>query len=304
MQANTLAQEHRKGILFAVAATLLWSGNFIVARGIIHQVPPVTVAFFRWLTATLILLPVAWPRVKEDWSQVKTKGPYLFWTALTGVAVFNTFVYVAGHYSPAINLALIGTTSSPVFAMLLAALFLKERIAPLRLGGMLVCFAGIILLLSQGSWAVLRRFHFAAGDVWMLAGAFSFAVYTILVRRKPKSLQSISFLWIIFALGTLMLLPVYCWERQQYPPISWTPGLVAVILYLGLGASVIAFLIWNLAIGRLGAGPTAIFGNLIPLFSTLEAVLILGEPVKTIHLWSGLLILAGLIIANSKRATG
>lgn len=100
-----------------------------------------------------------------------------------------------------------------------------------------------------------------------------------------------------------MLLPVYLWERSTNPAITWTPALAGIILYLGLGASVIAFLIWNLAVGLLGAGRTAVFGNLIPMFSTLEAVIILGEPVKTIHLWSGLLILAGLVLANSKRAT-
>ncbi|WP_132054982.1 DMT family transporter [Pseudocnuella soli] len=302
MQASALAQEQRKGILFAVAAALLWSGNFIVARGIINQVPPVTLSFFRWLTAMVLLLPIAWPKVRQDWPQLKSRLPYLFWTALTGIAVFNTLVYVAGHYSPAINLALIGTTSSPFFALLLAAIFLKERIAPLRLAGMALSFAGVVLLLSKGSWEVLRHFRFAAGDVWVMAAAFSFAVYTILVRRKPKELQSISFLWTIFAMGTLMLLPVYIWEKGTQPAVQWTPGLAAVILYLGLGASVIAFLIWNLAIGRLGAGRTAVFGNLIPLFSTLEAVAILGEPVQTIHLWSGLLIMAGLILANSKKA--
>jgi drug/metabolite transporter (DMT)-like permease len=303
MQAILNAQDQRKGILFAVAATLLWSGNFIVARGIINQVPPVTLSFFRWLTAAALLLPIALPKVKEDWFHIKGQVKYLFWTSLTGIAIFNTLVYVAGHYSPAINLALIGTTSSPVFALLLAAIFLKERIAPLRLVGMILCFAGIIVLLSKGSWSVLRHFHFAAGDLWVLAAAFSFAVYTILVRRKPKNLQSISFLWVIFAMGTLMLLPVYLWESTTHTNVNWTPGLAAIVLYLGLGASVIAFLIWNLAIGRLGAGRTAIFGNLIPLFSTLEAVVILGEPVRTIHLWSGLLILAGLLLANTKRAT-
>ena len=295
--------EYKKGIFFAVAATLLWSGNFIVARGIIHQVPPVSLAFFRWSAASLLLLPLALPKVREDWPAVKANLRYLSWTALSGIAIFNTLVYVAGHHSPAINLALIGTTSAPVFSLILAALFLKEKVSPTRLAGMAICFAGIMLLLSKGSWQVLQNFHFAEGDIWVLLGAFTFAVYTIQIRRKPKNLQNVSLLWILFFLGALMLFPFFLWESARHPPIQWTPGLAGVILYLGLGTSVIAFLIWNLAIARLGAGRTALFGNLIPLFSTIEAVFILGEPVRSIHLWSGLLIVAGLLVANSKRAT-
>ncbi len=292
------AQSIRTGIFFAIAATLLWSGNFIVARGVIHQVQPVALAFFRWATATVLLFPFAFKTLKADVPLLRAKVAYLLLTALSGIAVFNTLVYVAGHYAPAINLALIGTTSAPVFSTVLAAIFLKEKISTARLGGMIICFAGILLLLSKGSWETVRSFRFGKGEAWVLAGAFSFAVYTIQVRRKPKQLASLSFLWIIFALGTTMLAPVYLWEKSHSEPVAWTPGLFAIILYLGAGTSVAAFLIWNLAIGHLGAARTAVFGNLIPLFSTIEAVLILGEPVHRIHWWSGLLILAGLIIAN------
>lgn len=301
----TLMLEHReikKGIFFALLATLLWSGNFIVARGVIHQVPPITLAFCRWAAATILLCPIAWKKIKADWILLRRHFSYLLGTALSGIAIFNTLVYVAGHHTPAINLALIGTSSAPVFSLLLAAIFLKEKISGARLIGMLVCFIGILLLISKGSWLTLRNFRFAPGDIWALCGAFSFAVYTIQVRRKPSALQSLSFLWAIFALGTLMLLPPFIWERVHMKPIQWTPALSAVILYLGLGASVTAFLIWNLAIARLGAGRTALFGNLIPLFSTIEAVLILDEPVRGIHLLSGTVILTGLVIANKKAA--
>ena len=167
-----------------------------------------------------------------------------------------------------------------------------------RLAGMATCFAGILLLLSKGSWQTLRMFRFSAGDAWVLGGAFSFAIYTIQVRRKPKELSNLAFLLTIFALGTLMLLPLFLWEQKSALAVAWSPGLYAVILYLGAGASVVSYLIWNLAIGKLGAARTAIFGNLIPLFSTIEAVLILREPVLQIHWWSGLLILIGLVIAN------
>lgn len=289
------------GIGLAVLATIVWSGNFIVARGVIKQIPPVGLAFYRWVTATLIMLPLTWNRLREEKAVILQHKNYFFWTALTGVALFNTFVYIAGHHSPAINLALIGTTSSPVFAIILAAIFLKEPIRPLRVVGLLLCLGGIVWLLSQGSWERLKAFRFSAGDGWVLLGALSFAIYNILVRRKPAGIHPLNFLFTVFTIGTLILLPFYLIELTHAIPVLWSTHLVLIILYLGAGASVLAFLCWNMAIARLGAARTALFGNLIPVFSILEAVLILDEAFTMVHLLSGALVIAGVVIANLKR---
>jgi drug/metabolite transporter (DMT)-like permease len=292
------------GIGLAILATLIWSGNFVVARGVFRQIPPISLAFFRWLTAVLFLAPFALQRFAKDWKIFKKNFPYLFWTALTGIALFNTFVYIAGHYSTAINMAIIGTTSSPIMAIVLAAIFLKERITFLRLLGVLVCISGILLLISKGSWQVLTGFQFSAGDAWVLAGAFMFAIYNTLARKKPVELSPVNFLFCTFALGTLLLLPFFIAENAQAltitstSAINWDLSLIGSILYLGLGASIISFLCWNVAIARLGAARTALFGNLIPIFSSLEAVLFLGEKITTIHYISGLLVLTGLLLAN------
>ena len=286
------------GISLAVLATIVWSGNFIVARGIHKSIPPVSLAFFRWSTATLFMLPVAFTSIKKYWHFVVQHRWYFFWTALSGITLFNTFVYVAGHYTDAVNLALIGTTSSPVMALILAAIFLNERIGWLRVAGMLTCLVGICYLLSRGSWERLINFHFTAGDWWILVAALCFAVYNTFAKKKPKTIPPVFFLFVIFLLGTILLVPFYFWEATHSQPVIWDFDLMWIILYLGLGTSVIAFLCWNEAISRLGASRTALFGNLIPIFSTLEAVLILHEEVSSIHLVSGLLVVTGLVLAN------
>lgn len=289
------------GIGLAVLATIIWSGNFIVARGVIKQIPPVGLAFYRWVTASLIMLPLAWNRFREEKAILLQHKGYIFWTALTGISLFNTLVYVAGHHSPAINLALIGTTSSPVFAIILAAIFLKERVPLMRVLGLLLCLSGIVWLLSQGSWERLKAFHFSAGDGWILLGALSFAIYNIMVRRKPAGIHPLNFLFTVFATGTLIIFPFYLIELTHTNPVDWSINLVLIILYLGAGASVLAFLCWNMAIARLGAARTALFGNLIPVFSILEAVLILDEKITMVHVLSGALVIAGVVIANLKR---
>ena len=290
------------GVGLAVLATLVWSGNFIVARGVHRAIPPVSLAFFRWATATAFIFPMAWSAFRKHWPLVGRHRWYFFWTALSGITLFNTFVYVAGHYTEAVNLALIGTTSSPVMALILAAIFLKERIGWLRVFGLLTCIAGICYLLSQGSWTRLVNFRFTEGDWWILVAALCFAVYNTFAKKKPIAVPPVFFLFVIFALGTILLFPFYAWEATHSKPVAWNINLVLIIVYLGLGTSVIAFLCWNAAIARLGAARTALFGNLIPVFSTLEAVWILNEEVTIIHLISGLLVIGGLVLANIQSA--
>jgi len=153
----------------------------------------------------------------------------------------------------------------------------------------------------KGSWQRFTTFHFTTGDLWVLGAAIFFAGYNILVRKKPQGISPIGFLFTTFLIGSIILLPFYLWEQQHSAPVAFTTNLLLVIVYLGLGTSVVAFLLWNVSISRLGAARTALFGNLIPLFSSLEAVWLLNEEVTGFHLVSGVVIIIGLIIANLKR---
>ena len=286
------------GIGLAVLTTFIWSGNFIVARSVIKDIPPISLAFFRWSLATIIIFPFAINKFRKEWTIIRQSWHYLFWVALTGIALFNTFVYVGGHYTSAINLALIGTTSSPIMANILARIFLKEKIGWFKILGIALCVTGVLFLLAKGDFNNLLTFQFSEGDLWVLLGAFCFAVYNVLIRKKPVAISPPSFLLSIFFLGMLMLLPFFIWESVHSSPITWSWNLAGVILYLGLGASVICYLLWNSAIQKLGAGRTALFGNLIPIFSTSEAVLWLHEKFTTNHVISMVIVLTGLLVAN------
>ena len=286
------------GIGLAVLAVIIWSGNFIVARGVIKQIPPISLAFYRWLTAALIISPFAVRSFRAEWKIVKRSLGHLFWVSLTGVTLFNTFVYIGAHYTTAINLALIGTTSSPIIAIILARIFLKEKIGRLKMMGMILCIIGVIFLLSRGNIQNLVSLRFTAGDGWVLLAAFCFAVYTTLVRKKPAGISSVNYLAIVFSFGALLLLPFYSWEVYHSQPVKWNVNLVLIILYLGLGASVICFLCWNIAIGKLGSGRTALFGNLIPVFSSIEAAFILNEQFTWVHIVSMILVFTGIMVAN------
>ncbi len=289
------------GIGLATLATFIWSGNFIVARAVHQSFPPVSLNFFRWLLASIIIFPFAFRAFKKEWPVIRRSWHYLFWVSLSGISLFNTFVYIGAHYTSAINLALIGTTSSPVMSVLFARIFLKERVGWLRVAGMLLCLAGVLFLLARGDWNNLFSLQFGTGDLWVLLAAFCFAVYNTLVKKKPAAISPVSFLFTVFLAGSLMVLPFCIVELQHSAGISWNNQVIFSVIYLGLGASVICFLIWNTAIGHLGAGRTALFGNLIPVFSSIGAVILLDEKITVIHVISFILVVAGLLLANLKK---
>ena len=290
------------GISLAVLATLIWSGNFIIARGVIKTIQPVTLAFYRWLTATIIIAPFAWKYFFAEIKVLKQRFLFFLLAAVTGISMFNTFVYVAGHYSTAINMAILGTCSSPIMSVILARIFLKEKIPALRIAGMLVCICGILLLLSKGDIHNLLSLKFTKGDWWILAAALSFAIYNTTVKKKPRGTHPVNFLFIVFFLGTIILLPFYLYELNKYGGIEINAVNLSTILYLGLGTSVICFYIWNKAIVALGSGRTALFGNLIPIFSSIEAVIILNEQFTWLYVVSMILVFSGIVLANLRSA--
>jgi len=290
-------------MLLALIAVLIWGGNFVIARGVSKQITPISLAFYRWSLATILLLPIAYRSFRAERKIIAKHLPNLLFAALFGITLFNTLVYVAGHYTTAINLALIGTTSSPIMSTVLAFIFLKEKPGKLRIVGMILCFIGILWLLSRGNWHNLAQFHFSRGDLWVLGGAFCFAVYNILFRKKSPEISPYAYLFTVFGAGSLFLLPAWLLELQQGITVQFTPSLLATILYLGAGTSVISFLCWNEAMEKIGIGRTVLFGNLIPIISSFEAVVWLGEKL-TIHHWiSGIWVTVGLLLANIRPAT-
>lgn len=300
MQTPSTGKARWQGILLALVTVIIWSGNYVVAKGISTQIPPVSIAFYRWSLATFCIFPLALKQLPQVLFLLKYHKRYLFFTALTGITIFNTLIYLAGHYTSAINLALIGTTAAPVFITVLSVIFLREKAGPYRVAGMAICLGGILFLLCGGDWHKLAVLHFGKGDLLMLISAFSFSVYSILVKKQPPGIPPAAFLFTVFACGTLMLLPFYLREISSSPAVQWQPHLLLTIVYLGIGNSVIGFFGWNVAIERLGASTTSLFANLIPVFSTLEAVIFLGEAFTIIHLLSGLIIVAGVLLANKK----
>lgn len=299
MQPQTGKPKAWIGIACALGATAIWSGNFIVARGLAESVPPASLAFLRWATALAALLPLAALPAWRERQAIRQGLGYLLFTAVLGVSLFNTVLYLAARTTSALNLALI-STSSPMFMLLLARAFLGEAITPARLAGLLAAASGVVLLVTRGDLARLAELEFAAGDLWMLLAALLFAAYSILVRRKPPRIGQAAFLLTTFGLGLACLAPWTAWEVLHHGLPAPSPALLGSVLYIGLGASLVSFFLWNKAVTIIGPSRAGIVYYSLPAFSGLEAYLLLGEPAGWAHLASGLLILGGIIVATRR----
>jgi hypothetical protein len=183
-------------------------------------------------------------------------------------------------------------------SIIMARIFLKERIGWMKLSGMLVCIAGILFLLSKGDFKNLLTLKFSSG---MYGCSWQLFVLLSIIYWLEKSLPPFllfNFLFVTFLFGSILLLPFFVWEHDHAPVVHWNSRLIGSILYLGIGASVICFFIWNISIRYTWGRTTALFGNLIPIFSSLEAVIILNEEFSWIHIVSMITVFAGLLLAN------
>lgn len=284
------------GFACAIAATILWSGNFIVARGLSDAIAPLNLAFWRWVVAILVLLPFAIKPLLAQKSWLTENAGYLSIVSLLGVTLFNSLIYYAGQSSSAINLSLIAITF-PVFILVLSRLFLAEAIGWNKFGGIVLVAAGILLLISKGDVAVLTELAFSQGDIWMLLASLIFAIYSMLLKRKPGGIGVPAFQLASFILGLVFLLPFYLLELYFITSKEVESSTVMSILYIGIFASLLAFILWNKAIAVIGAVNAGMVYYSLPIFSGILAIAILGEAVTSLHLYSTLLILSGILLA-------
>jgi len=287
------------GIFFAVGATVIWSVNFIIARGVHEAIPPVTLSFLRWLTAFAVIAPFTFKYFRKDLPAIRANYKFILLTSFLGITLFNTLIYIAGHSTEAINLSLIAITA-PVFIIIFNRIFFKEKIHFLNIAGITLTLAGVIMLICRGSLAILLNISFSSGDIWMLSAAIIFALYSLLLRKKPDNIGTMSFLFVTFGSGLIMLIPFVLYEVYYNNTAVFSGKVIISVLYAGIFASIGGFLLWNKAVAHIGAAKSGIIYYSLPLFSSFWAILILGEHIRLVHFTSMILIISGIVIATKK----
>ncbi|HEX9584083.1 MAG TPA: DMT family transporter [Gammaproteobacteria bacterium] len=284
-------------LLLGIAA-LTWAGNFIVGRYIHDQVTPVTLNFGRWGLALLILLPFTYRSVVRQLPLILRHWRLLALLGLLGIAVFHTITYAALASTGAINAALI-LSLTPVVIVGLSWLLDREIVSAWQFGGILISLAGAVALITRGDISVIRTMDFNRGDIYMLIAMPNWALYSVLLRRRPYNVEPTVLLTVTIAAGVFFMTPLLVIELLRGTSFRVNVETTLSVTYVAVFASVIAYFCWNRGVEIVGANRAGLFMHLVPAFGALLAILILGESFAGYHVAGIVLIVTGIYLTTS-----
>jgi drug/metabolite transporter (DMT)-like permease len=291
---------HPSPYLLLSLTSLFWAANWVVGRAMRNDIPPIAMGFWRWGIALAILLPFAAAELRCKWHVVRSSWLTLTLLGLLGAVVFNTLIYVGLQYTAATNGVLFNSVS-PILIILLSWVVARERISGLQACGVMLSLVGVLAIVARGEVASLVAFHFNRGDLWLITAMLLWAIYTIVLRRRPRELSAMGFLAAMLLLSLPFLLPFYLWEFSVRGGFALTPATVAALAYYGTVPSIIAYLFWNRGVAQVGPNEAGLFVHLMPLFGALLSVIFLGERLYAYH-YAGAALIFGGIYFTTRRA--
>jgi drug/metabolite transporter (DMT)-like permease len=289
----------RRSPLFPYAllaiAVLLWAGNWVFARALRFDAPPVALAFWRWIVALVILSPFAYSHVRRQWPVVVDSWRVLCVLALLATVFQHIPVYIGLHDTTATNAALLNSTT-PIMIFMLSRVLVGERLSVQQALGVTISLAGVVAIVARGDVALLATLHLNGGDLWVLLATFAWAVYTVCLRWRPAELDPLAMLWTISAFGVIAMLPLYVWELAAGRTLHVTAIAVTGIAYMGAFATVVAYIFWNRAVAQVGPNRAGPFMYLMLVYTPLLAIVFLGERLQLYHFVGCALILGGIFL--------
>ena len=288
-------------IIYLLTATALWAGNAIAGRVLVGSISPITLSAVRWGLAGLLLLPLGWRVFKPGSALWQNKQRFLL-LGLFGVGSYNVLLYLALQTSTAINVTLIGA-SMPIWMLFIGAVFYQVKPSILQRVGAVVSLLGVGIVLTRGDLTTLLSMEMVVGDLLIMLATILWAVYSWMLSR-PGSSSERQWPWAEFLMAQVMLGLLWTGffdgfeiaTGHAYIDLNWWTA--ALILFVAIGPSLIAYRCWGLGVN--GAGPTvaAFFANFIPLFTALLSAAMLGEPPQLFHGLAFALIVAGIAISS------
>jgi drug/metabolite transporter (DMT)-like permease len=284
--------------------SLFWATNIVLGRFIAGTVPPIALTEIRWLGAAAILIPFAMRRLRRDWPTIRANLPVMLILSFAGITVYNALAYTGLQFTEAINGSLM-QSSAPLMIGLWSLILFRDRLTVAQLFGILMSLAGVLVIVAHGDLAALLGLTLNQGDLWFLAAMASYALYAALLRRRP-SIHFLSFLAFTIAAGAVMLAPATIAEFAAGRRIDFTPAAFAVLAYVIVFPSILAYICFNRGVELIGANRAGPFFHLIPVFGSVIAIAFLGERPQLFHAVGYALIIAGIVVAQkgARRAPG
>lgn len=290
--------------LLLVTPPLLWAGNAVVGRLVSPYVPPFTLNFIRWILAFMVMLPVAGAVLRRS-SPLWAHWRRFAMIGLLGVGLYNTLQYLALRTSTPINVTLVAS-SMPIWMMGVGWACFGQAVSRRQLAGAALSIIGVLVVLCQGEWAHLLQVRLVPGDVYVLLATLAWSFYSWMLARTTEPAEvrgdwaALLMAQMAFGLMWSAAFTVGEWAVMTEARIEWGWPLVAALIYVTLGPSILAYRCWGLGVQKVGPNIAGFFSNLTPLFAALMSTLALGEAPRLYHAAAFVLIVGGILVSSRR----
>ena len=292
--------KNKTAYIFLILATLFWSGNFIVGKAAsLFEIPPFTLNFYRWTFAWLILAPFTLKEIFEKKNYILSNIKLILVLGITSITIFNSIVYYSLNFTQVISGVLMISTI-PVMIIFFCWVFKIEETNFYQILGVIFSLFGVLVIVTKADLGKLLDLNFNKGDLWMIVAMLSWAIYSALLRKKKFNLSDISFLQIIITAGLILLLPAYLIEMALGYRLNIHIPFILTLSYVVLFPGLASFFFWIKGISLIGSNRSGIFLHMMPIFSTIMAILIFNEKFMGFHLIGATLIIIGILLSSKK----
>ncbi len=271
--------------------------NIIVARGGVEYVPPISLAFWRWLTVFLILFPFFYNEILKNKKYINKEFWKLFFLGSTGCGICGAFPFIAGMSTTMANMGII-YTSSPIFIIILSAIFFNDKINFSRVIGLVLCLIGVLAIISKGNLDLLINFKFTSGDLWMIGAAMGWAVYSIYLLNWKSKFSLMARFTLIAMFGTISLFPFYILEEIFYFNTAFNSNFLFWVLFAAVSPGIIAFTLYTRVQKYLGASLTGFTLYIFSIYSAIYGIILFDEVLLNFHYFGAAFVFAGVYLAR------
>ena len=271
--------------------------NIIVARGGVEYVPPVSLAFWRWLTVFLILLPFFYSEILSNKKYFNKEFWKLFFLGSMGCGVCGAFPFIAGMSTTMANMGII-YTSSPVFIIIISVMFFKDKINFSRILGLVLCLIGVLAIISKGNLDLLINFKFTSGDLWMIGAAMGWAIYSIYLLNWKSKFSLMARFTLIAMFGVISLFPFYILEEIFYFNTKFNSNFIFWVLFAAISPGIIAFTLYTKVQKYLGASLTGFTIYIFSIYSAIYGIILFDEALLNFHYFGAVFVFAGVYLAR------
>lgn len=282
--------------LLLVLTMLMWACNAISGQLAVGHVTPYTLVLMRWVMVVAVMWVICGREVVEHWPVIRTRlGPVIL-MSIAGFTGFNTLFYVASVHTTGLNIGIL-QGSMPVLVMMGAFLVFRTRVTPLQMLGVATTLIGVAIVASRGDLEVLRTLAFNNGDVIMLIAIILYCAYTVSLAARPN-VPAIPLFTVFAIIALIAALPLAAWEFFQADYQAPTLQGWAVTVFVAIFPSCLAQIFFLRANDLVGPNRAAVFTNLVPIFTAILAVLLLGEQFALYHALALALVIGGIMMTQ------